>query len=414
LTAAPDRIGSLDLIRGIAVLGILTVNIAGFAGPPAATVTPHIPQPAGVVDEAAFAVVFVLFEGKMRALFTMLFGASLLLFIDRAEASGRHGDLLQLRRLGWLLLFGLLHYFLFWWGDILFIYAVAGFIALFLRELPTKPMVIAALAIFSVWHLAGALAGLPGVRAEEHVRLGIASANQAQDHAQFLAAFTEQAARQLAETRLGFFEHIGLKLRNQPFGPLETALPNLAEILPLTLIGMALLRSGFFSGEWPRRQLAALAAIGCTVGAALTLAELSWLWPRGFPPRAMSMVLSDANALPHLLMALGYAALLAMAAPRLAATALGKRLVAAGRMAFTNYIMTTVVMTAIFYGWGLGLAGSYSTARQMPFVLLGWALMLGLSLPWLGRFHQGPLEWLWRSLTERRLMPMRRRDPLAD
>jgi uncharacterized protein len=408
LTIAADRVESLDLIRGIAVLGILTVNIAGFAGPPAATVTPHFPQPASFADVAAFAGVFVLFEGKMRALFTMLFGASLLLFIDRAEASGRHGDLLQLRRLAWLMLFGLLHHFLFWWGDILFIYAVAGMLALFLRGLPTRPMVIAALAIFIGWHLAGTIESLPDVRGEEHVRLGIASTGEAEGHAQFIDAFTERATRQLAETRLGFFEHIGVKLRDQPFGPVHTALANLAEILPLTLIGMALLRSGFFSGGWSRRRLVTLAVVGCIGGIAPTVAELAWLWPRQFPPRAMSTALSYANALPHLLMALGYAALLVLIAPRLVPTGAGRRLIAAGRMAFTNYIMTTVIMTAIFYGWGLGLAGTMGTARQMAFVLLGWAVMLGASLPWLRRFYQGPLEWLWRSLTERRMMPLLR------
>src|SRR5690606_35962840 len=93
---------------------------------------------------------------------------------------------------------------------------------------------------------------------------------------------------------------------------------------------------------------------------------------------------------------------------RIAATALGRRLVAAGRMAFSNYIGTTVLMTAIFYGWGLGLAGTVGHAEQLAFVLLGWVFMLSWSKPWLARFRQGPLEWLWRSLAERRILPMRR------
>jgi uncharacterized protein len=125
----------------------------------------------------------------------------------------------------------------------------------------------------------------------------------------------------------------------------------------------------------------------------------------------MSVALLYATALPHLLMALAYATLLVLATPRLACTWLGRRLIAAGRMAFTNYIATTVVMTAIFYGWGLGLAGFVGHARQLLFVALGWALMLIWSGPWLEVFCQGPLEWLWRSLTEARLMPMRRSRP---
>jgi len=407
LNIESDRVVSLDLIRGVAVLGILAVNIAGFAGPSASTLTPHVPLPASPLDEVTFASIFVLFEGKMRALFTILFGASLLLFIERAEANGRDGEVLQLRRLGWLLLFGLLHYFLFWWGDILFVYAVAGILALFARELPTRPMLIAAVVIFVAWHLGGLIGSLPDLRAEEHVRLAAASAGEARHHTEFLAAFNERAVDELAEYRLGYGDQIGIKLTERPFWLIETTWPNLGETLPLVMIGMALLRSGFFAGEWPRRRMITLAAIGGAVGLTLTLAMLGWLWERHFPPRAMSIALLYATALPHLLMALSYAALLVLAAPRLAGTWLGRRLVAAGRMAFTNYIATTVLMTAIFYGWGLGLVGTVGHAGQFAFVALGWVLMLGWSQPWLTRFRQGPLEWLWRSLTEGRLLPMR-------
>jgi uncharacterized protein len=108
-------------------------------------------------------------------------------------------------------------------------------------------------------------------------------------------------------------------------------------------------------------------------------------------------------------MALGYAALLVLATPRLAQTWLGRRLTAAGRMAFTNYIACTVMMTALFYGWGLGLVGTWGHAAQLGLVAAAWALMLGWSAPWLARFRQGPLEWLWRSLTERTNLPIRRR-----
>jgi uncharacterized protein len=407
-SAEPDRIGSLDLIRGMAVLGILAVNIAGFAGPSAATLTPHVPQPATMLDEAAFATIFVVFEGKMRALFTILFGASMLVFVDRVEARGGNGDVLQLRRLCWLMLFGTLHYFLFWWGDILFIYAVAGIIALFFRQLPPVPVLVSALVAYTLWHLAGTIANLPDVLAEEHVRLGIATSTEAKAHAGFVAAFAERAQDELAEYRLGFAEQIGIKLRERPFWLLGTTLPSLGETLPLMLVGMVLLRTGFFTGAWPKRRLAALAIGGGLVGSALTLAILGWTWPRHFPPRAMSIMLLYATALPHLLMSLAYAALLVLVTPRLATTWLGRRFVAAGRMAFSNYIATTVLMTAIFYGWGLGLIGTVGHARELGYVLLGWLLMLGWSEPWLAYFRQGPLEWLWRSLTEARLLPLRR------
>lgn len=408
MTQAADRVVALDLIRGVAVLGILAVNVAGFAGPSAATLTPHVPLPAGALDQATFAAVFVVFEGKMRALFTILFGASMVLFIDSAEAKGRDGEVLQLRRLGWLMLFGLLHFYLFWWGDILFLYGLAGIAVLFLRQIPARPLVASALIAFLGWHLAGALETLAELRAEEHVRLGLATLDETKDHAAFLAEFAARAQRELAEVRLGYFAQIGAKLAERPFWPIETAWPSLGETIPLMLIGVALQQAGFFAGRWPRGRLLAGAALALALGLAMTLALLAWLWARGFPPQAMTLAILYWTALPHLLMALAYAALLVLATPRLAATWLGRRLVAAGRMAFTNYIASTVMMTAVFYGWGLGLVGTVGHAGQVGFVLLAWALMLGWSAPWLACFRQGPLEWLWRSLTERRLLPMRR------
>lgn len=99
--AAPDRIAALDLVRGIAVLGILTINIAGFAGGASAVLSPDLLAPATMLDKLAFAIGLVLFEGKMRGLFTLLFGASMLLFVERRDAAGEDGGYWQLRRLGW-------------------------------------------------------------------------------------------------------------------------------------------------------------------------------------------------------------------------------------------------------------------------------------------------------------------------
>ena len=403
-----NRIVSLDLIRGFAVLGILTVNIAGFAGPSAATLTPHVPQTGSTLDEMAFAATFVLFEGKMRALFTILFGASLMLFIDSTDARGGYGEILQMRRLFWLLLFGLLHHFLVWWGDILFLYALAGILVMFLRGLPPGPLIAGAALGYLGWHLSGALESLAALRAEEHVRLGTASAAEAKQHAAFVTGFADRAARELAEYRMGFGDQIGLRLREHLFRPLHVAWSSMGETLPLMLIGTVLQARGFFAGAWPRRRLWMIAGAGLALGLAMTVPMLAWLWQRHFPVQAMNLAIFYATAVPHAVMGIAYAALLVLAAPWLAATWLGRRLVAAGRMAFTNYIATSLLMTAIFYGWGLGLVGRLGHAGQWPFVLLGWAFMLGWSQPWLARFRQGPLEWLWRSLTERQFVPFRR------
>jgi uncharacterized protein len=392
------RISSLDLIRGIAVLGILAINIAGFAGPSVGSDTPWLPHRASPADEATFALSFVLFEGKMRALFSMLFGASMLLFVDRADSARRDGEALQLRRLGWLALFGYLHYVLFWWGDILFVYAVSGLFALPLRRLPDRVLLALALAIFVTWHGWGMIDSLGEL-------LGLVSPG---GQHQAMAATLNHMQVETAQARLGFAAQIADKLATTPGWPVVMTLYTIGETLPLMLLGMVLLRSGFFAGVWSRRRLVVMAGPGLALGLAWTLALLGWAWPRQFPATVMPDILAYWAAPGHLLMALGYLAAIMLWAPQLAATWLGRRLSAAGRMAFTNYLATTMVMTAIFYGWGLGWYGRVAPHWQPLFVLGGWALMLGWSEPWLARFRQGPLEWAWRSLTEWRAMPMRR------
>jgi len=407
LSEAGSRLVALDLVRGVAVLGILAINVGGFAGPIAGTLSPNQPLPGTLADEAWFAFTLVVFEGKMRALFSLLFGASMALFMDRADAAGRDGERLQMRRLGWLALFGYLHYLL-WWGDILFLYALAGLSALALRSAPPRALAAGALALFAAWHLGMAAAALPRIAAEQAVLSGAASPGEAGAYATARAAEGAATAAEMARYREGFLAQIAHKLREDPAEPLGAALATMGETLPLMLLGIALYRLGFFHGGIAPPTLRRIVGWGLGLGGALTLAFAALAWHRHFPPVLMIESMAYGLALPHLLMALGYAALLVRAAPHLAASRTGRCLIAAGRMAFTNYLALTVVMTFVFYGWGLGLVGTVPPRWQAPFVLAGWALMLGWSAPWLARFGQGPLEWLWRSLTAWQRQPFRR------
>ncbi|MCT2399742.1 DUF418 domain-containing protein [Novosphingobium mangrovi (ex Huang et al. 2023)] len=405
LAASSPRLASLDLIRGVAVLGILAINISGFAGPMASLTSPNLPHPVAPADEAAFALSFLFFEGKMRALFSLLFGAGLILFWERAEAAGRDGDVLQARRLFWLILLGGLHYLLLWWGDILFLYAVCGLAALLLRPLGNRALLVIALGLYYAWHLWGLFGLAPAIGAENAIRHGTASAAQVRMVSEWLEPLRDWAAEEMRESHLGFVGLILVKLGQRPFWQIQMVFGNFFETLPLMLLGMVLYRRGFFSGALPRRKLVAV-GVTCTItGLALTAMFLGWAWPRHFPPVAMHAALVWGMAMPHLLCGCGYAALLVLATPKLAPTPLGRRLIAAGRMAFSNYILTSLTMTFAFYGWGLSLFGTVPPAAQWLFVLAGWALMLGWSTPWLRRFRRGPLEWLWRSLIERKALP---------
>jgi uncharacterized protein len=405
---AEGRVASLDLIRGFAVLGILAINIGGFAGPGVETVSPNYMGRVSPADEWTFAASFLLFEGKMRTLFTLLFGASMLLFIERNEAKARPGVALQLRRLLWLGVFGYLHFLLLWWGDILSYYALAGLLALPFYRLRPRLLAAIGIAMFTLWHVHGIVDRLPYVLTEERILDGEASQAEIDANRRQIKPFLELAESETAGARAGFAEHVRMKLADEPLTPVYGAIEWMGETLPLILIGMALYRSGFFSGGWSERALRRMAVIGIGIGAVIAVAFLVWVMPRHFPPRAMGMLIHYGAAFEHLLMATGYAAALVLAAPRLLATRIGARIDAAGKMAFSNYLGTTLLMTALFNGWGLGLFDRYGPFEQIPFVLLGWALMLAWSKCWLAHYRRGPLEWLWRSLVEGRMLANRR------
>lgn len=390
------------------MLGILAVNVLSFAAPGSAAYSPDVMQPGSMADRWAFAFTFVLFEGKMRALFSILFGAGLLLFIERRKAAGTDGPMLQVRRLLWLALFGLLHFALLWDGDILLLYACVGLGALFLRRAPARDLALIAALLFSVWQIWGSASWLPSVWQEARVAAGTATPREEAAHAAYLAALHQADRADATATLAPYTTEVSTRLTSRWDYPLAVIAQTWGETLTYVMVGMALLRSGFFAGMWPRRRMIMLAGGGLAIGLVLTLAFTGWAVAAGWPAAAMRMAVGHALGWPHLLMALGYAALLVLAAPILLRGGLGRRLEAAGQMAFSNYIATSVMMTALFNGWGLGLFGQLGPALLWPIVLLAWALMLVWSKPWLARHRHGPLEWLWRCLTEWRLIPLRR------
>ena len=402
-----DRLIALDMIRGVAVLGILAINIAGFAGPMIGVTSPNILHGSSQLDEAAYILGLIFFEGKMRCLFSLLFGAGLVLFTSRAEAAGRDGDVLQVRRLFWLLAIGFLHYLLLWWGDILFVYAACGLAALLLRTRSDRLLVILALALFVAWHGWTLIDLLPGVQAEHAAALGRASPVQTQMVATWRSGALGWAAQELRESHLSFLAAVTVKLTERPFWQFTMLDGIFAETLPLMLLGMVLQRRGMFATAAEPRWLCIAGVILVGSGLLPTALFAIWAWRHHFPPMAMHAAIEAGLAIPHLLMGLGYGAFLLAATPHLARTAIGARIVAAGRMAFSNYIGTSLLFCWVFQGWGLGLFGTFGAAQQWIFVAGGWAIMLMWSAPWLRRYRRGPLEWAWRSLVEGRWLANR-------
>ncbi len=402
------RIASLDFIRGIAVMGILAANIVAFGQPSAAYVWPDAFLVShGETEDWMWVTQLVLVDGKMRGLFTLLFGAGMLLFLDKAWASGQT-RWLQVRRLLWLGLFGLCHYFFIWFGDILFGYASLGLIALLFTRLAPHKLLVLGLIGYVIGALAfTAMMGMPQMVAE--TSLGESSAmeetiaNLDTQKASELAKSTV-AGEMIAEGRYGDwvgnqFEHASNVLIMPMMFSLET--------IPLMLIGMACYRYGLFEGRTDRRKTLRWGWIGVILGGGLTLLVALWAKAGGLTYWGTIAAMMGWSALPRLFVVMGLAALLALWG--LSAKGwLAERVSAAGRSAFSNYLGTSVLMLFVFHGWALGLFGKLGRGELYLVVLATWAIMLLWSKPWLDRFRYGPLEWLWRCLTYWKLFPLRR------
>jgi uncharacterized protein len=404
-----ERIVSLDFIRGIAVLGILFANITAFGHPMIAYFWPDaLPSGGGASDRWIWLFQFVFVDGKFRGLFTLLFGAGMYLFMERAWARGQTRRL-QARRLFWLMLFGAAHFFLLFIGDILFLYSVSGFVMLAMLRWTARTQFWIGL----VWYLLGSLAftaaigsqavleGLPEVRA------------QAGDAWQQIeAGWQDQLDSARAESEVvrggSYADVVTYRVVEQSSQLALYAMIAVFETIPLMLLGMALLRFGLFEAALDHRKMRRWGWIGFAGGALASLALGWWALARDFPPFLTQFVFNGPSAFPRLAMVLGLASLLALWAPGAARGWLGGRFVAAGRMAFSNYLGTSVLMVLVFQGWAGGLYGELGRAGLLVVVVLAWVLMLAWSKPWLERFRYGPLEWLWRCLTYWKLFPLRR------
>jgi len=406
--AAPDRIATLDVIRGVAVMGILIMNITAFAMPEAAYTNPAAYGGHTGIDLAVWAFNVVLIDGKMRGLFSFLFGASMLLVIDRATAKGENPARVHFSRMVWLFLFGEAHLILLWWGDILNHYALIGCIAWFFRKLPAYKLVAVAIILITMEVLL--VSGLPFSVHDAVVAMQVPHPTAAaiSRYKEFQLSFGTPAAAALRDD---------LALHHGPYAPmlaarLKDALGSTRasflfvgfETLGYMLLGMACLKSGMLTGEWSRSQYRRWVAIGFGTGVPAFAALAFYVAYSGFDLLA---VVIGSIMLPTLfrpLMIIGWACLIILLARP---GALTTRIAGAGRMAFTNYLGTTILCTTLFYGYGFGLYGHLSRSQLYPVVFAIWALMLLWSKPWLEHFRYGPFEWLWRSLARLRLQPIR-------
>ncbi|MEO8141890.1 MAG: DUF418 domain-containing protein [Sphingomicrobium sp.] len=405
------RFETLDIVRGVAVMGILVMNIAAFAMPYPAYANPAAYGGDSGASLASWVFNFLIFDGKMRGLFSILFGASTLLVIERATASGRAGGPAHYARMIVLLGFGLVHFYFIWWGDILVLYAMCGMLLYFFRNRSPRSLSRWAIALislsiisFSASGLTAALADRPGL--PPGAAEGFAEARKALS-VEF-GADSPKIESDLRLYRSDYATIVDSRLNGRRWEPFMSILGFGLETVGLMLIGMALFRSGFLTGERDTAYYRKW-AIRSALIALPPLAFLAW-WQISANFDAIRVFLAFlALSVPFdVLLAIGWAAAIIWWVKVGPMPALKTRVAAAGRMAFTNYLATSIIMTSIFYGYGGNLFGEVGRATLWLFVLGMWALILAWSKPWLDRFHYGPLEYLWRSLSRMQRQPLRK------
>ena len=406
----PGRIATLDIVRGVAVMGILAMNIVAFAMPGAAYINPAAYGTESGADLGSWLFSFILIDGKMRGLFSFLFGASLLLVIDRAEAAGQSPARVHYSRMFWLLVFGLIHFFFIWYGDILALYAPMGMLAFFFRRMgPVKLIVLGLCLLVAQFGLTGFFAF--AIDMKETLALAPhadpealkAWAAMQKGFGLYTPAQLQEALALYRGSYMGIVQHQLGEWR----GPLNSLWQAGWETLAYMLFGMAALRTGFLSGAWDRRFYLKVIMVGFGVGIPAYAAVGWWLIDQNFSVSSIvaGWLAATVPIRPFLI--------LATAATVILLTRNGgwltQRIAAAGRAAFTNYLGTSILMTFLFYGYGFGLFGHLTRVQLWLPVMGAWILMLLWSKPWLDRFNYGPFEWLWRSLARMQLQPMRKR-----
>lgn len=405
-TTQPQRIQTIDAVRGVAVMGILLMNIVAFSMPEAAYMNPRAYGGAQGADLAVYLFNFILFDGKMRGLFSFLFGASLLLIVERAAAKGESPARVHYARMFWLFLFGLAHLWLLWWGDILNHYAVIGAFAFLFRKLRVRTLVMIGIGLVAFEWLFLALlpfsysmaeAGLPDAKQ--------AAKSLAEFQRNFGAPSADAIAKDLALHRGPYADLLQARFLKHRFDWIGTNFFVGAETLGYMLFGMASLKSGLLTGAWEAARYRRWALIGFGISLPVYAALAWFLVSQGFTVRAVLWGVIWAPVPFRAMMIAAWACLIVLGVR--GGGALSERLAATGRMAFTNYLVTTICMTFLFYGQGLGLYGHLSRWQVYGPALAMIALMLLWSKPWLARFRYGPFEWLWRSLARLRLQPIR-------
>ncbi len=394
------RINQLDVMRGFALLGILIMNIISFGLPETHYFNPHAEGVLQGWNQGALVVSELFANEKFMGLFSLLFGASVVLFTDKVEGEGRSAWSFHMRRNGWLLVFGMLHAYLLWVGDILVTYAVCSVWLFFFRKWSACNLFIASGASVLLLLLMDAMMGWSVPYWTEADVAGFA---------EFWTPSSAAIGQEVAAMRGTWVDQMTVRVPGAM--ALQTEyLPMLAlRATAMMLLGMGLYKAGVLNGSKGRRWNGGLALIGLTVGLAIT----GWGFHYSQTHEWTMEVFFDGGlfrSMGMVFLVLGYVGGILWLCGGEARHGLEQWLAPVGRMALTNYLAQTVICTTLMYGHGFGMFGTLDRARLWLVIVPIWVVQIIASKWWMDRYAFGPVEWAWRSLTHWRIQPLKAKD----
>ncbi|WP_102271867.1 DUF418 domain-containing protein [Cytobacillus massiliigabonensis] len=373
-----ERIISLDIMRGFAILGIFLVNMLTF----------HSPFPnfdpyewwSNTADKAIYTFIDIFVQASFYTLFSLLFGYGLVIMWERSKVRGLSFSLIGIRRLSFLLIMGFLHAFIIWHGDILITYAIMGFLFLLFIRMTGRNLMITGLLLYIIPNLFVSLLLLVSSLVVPAEDLTIYDSEQAETAMQ---VYQNGSFAEITIQRIGDWYETN-NLANAPI--------MFISIFPLFLIG-----GGAAKLKWlekpkvHKRFLTWLASLSLVIGILFKL--IPYILGKNFATEYMQ----DSFGGP--LLAIGYGLTIALAIEKTVVLKILSPLSYVGKLSISNYLFQSIASTLIFYNYGLGLYGKVSVVTGTVMVVLIYILQIAGSRLWISRFYYGPVEWIWRSFT---------------
>jgi uncharacterized protein len=399
--AEPERFEALDVLRGCAVLGILLMNIQMFSMPFSAYFNPTALGAPSARDYVIWCTLHLLADQKFMTIFSLLFGAGVFLMTSRISERGGRPAVMHYRRMGWLLVFGFLHAYLLWHGDILVLYALCGLWIYPARRLAPRRLLTLGAVVLAIGSSLSIVAGL-SMRFWPPEQVTLLTE-------EFWSPPAARIEQEIAAFRGGWLAQLPWRAAFAfEFHMFDIWFWGIWRATGLMLAGMALCKLGVLTGERPGSFYNRLATLGLTTGLPMVAFGLVQSHSSGWNVRDAFFLGLQWNYWGSLLVSLAWMSLILRWWQARAARGLITRLAAVGRMAFSCYIGETIICTTVFYGHGLGLFATIDRLGQMLVTIAVWSVLLVAAPLWLARFRFGPLEWVWRLLTYGHIEPIGR------